>query len=186
MSAPRERYASLSRGITSSSGSTRGPHSLISVYDPAVGTTTAVEGKGRAPVEAELAKEAGTRDGARGDERRARHEPLTREDLHFSEPLAAAHRQVGGRRRDDAFDEWPVDAHRTQDGLPRDERNRGPAVSGRNSHVHAPGRDHPCGALHRERPPQQRGEVRVAAATGRAAEDRCVDVQAVSPDLGDL
>src|SRR5512133_1075305 len=43
VSAAEARYRSFSRSISSSSGSTCGPHSLISVYELAVGSTTAVE-----------------------------------------------------------------------------------------------------------------------------------------------
>src|SRR5207244_2496946 len=79
----------------------------------------------RAPtVEAEPSEQPRAGDRAGGDERRARDEPAAGEDAHLSEPLAAPHGQVGGRRRDDALPEWPVDPHRAQHGPRGNERHR--------------------------------------------------------------
>src|SRR2546428_332400 len=114
MSAPRNRYASFSSTIASSSGPTCGPHSLISVYEPAVGSTTAVVEGERAPaVEPEPAEDPGARDRARGHERPTPDERLAGEDPNFPETVAAMYRQLHGCRCEHALDERTVDPHDT-------------------------------------------------------------------------
>src|ERR671930_989568 len=84
-------------------------------------------GKGTPHVEADAAVDAGSRDGAAGDERDPRLEAAAGVDAHLADPRAATDGQLQRARRDDALDERPVDSSRPHDALRSDERDGRPA-----------------------------------------------------------